>query len=73
MKHYSLQGTVFLGSALQIQALPPYKTNDNDFTFWSTFAHTTKPSFTAETKTPLTDVEPSGYNDHIIYSCFQQL
>lgn len=30
-------------SALQIQVLPSYKTVDNDFTFWSTFAHTTKP------------------------------
>lgn len=42
-KHYSLQGTVLLGSAFQIQVLPPHKIDDNDFIFWSPFAHTTKP------------------------------
>lgn len=42
-KRYSLQGTVLLGSALQIQVLPPYKTDDKGFTFWSTFSHITKP------------------------------
>lgn len=42
-KPYNLQETVLLDPALQIPVLPLYKPDGNDFTFWSAFAHTTKP------------------------------
>lgn len=81
-KPHSLQGTVLLCSALHILAFLHTKqmTMTSHFDlhllapprifYWNLCS---KPSTAAETKTPLTDMKPSGCNDHIICSCFKQL